>query len=713
MDFDEHDALVKRLKLLSKTQTAFLKLYLHGKLVAVKMIVEESLQVIRKNSGRNPQLHQLGKELEELHIEDLEVDEAVAAVEAREEVAVIKKALSGVMDENVSVKVIEKGNDPPSSGSASNEEVVNLKTENEKMKSEIETLRGLLREAQGTLQSMKDSSTTQDSSVATAESKALALAKEIASLKSQLSERDVQISDLKSHVSRLEKSVEDASSGAGAAVSSMKTEYEEKMALQAKEFENRLETEKEEMMEAMAMEVEDVEKQMKANSDAAEAEKRLLNTEIFELRNALDKAQAGSSNLVTGLQNAGRYMVALKGDHRSLAKTIKKDLVSVTDELKATFGKAVLTRMKGILKDYDDLVIRYRKEIAHRKKLHNQIQELKGNIRVYMRARPPSHKELEQFGPDANCVTFVSEQEVKVLSDRGREKTWEFDRTFDMDSTQEEVYKEVSPLVISAIDGYAVCIFAYGQTGSGKTYTMNGPSDSRGVNTRALQDLFAIAEERQKEGWQDIITVSVLEVYNEEIHDLLSGDQTKLEIRKSAEGNYVPGLTSVETRQIEDVNKLMQVAEKHRSQQATNMNEHSSRSHMMLSVTIASHNTITGHDSRGRLHLVDLAGSERLNKTGAEGKALKEAQNINKSLSALGDVIQARANKQGHVPFRNSTLTYLLEDSLSADSKTLMFVCASPVIYNAEETYCSLNFASRVRSVELGQAKKMTKSTKK
>jgi kinesin family protein C2/C3 len=103
---------------------------------------------------------------------------------------------------------------------------------------------------------------------------------------------------------------------------------------------------------------------------------------------------------------------------------------------------------------------------------------------------------------------------------------------------------------------------------------------------------------------------------------------------------------------------------------------------------------------------VDLAGSERLDKSGATGVALKEAQNINKSLSALGDVIAARAMKQGHIPFRNSTLTYLLQDSLSQDSKTLMFVCVSPVIYNAEETFCSLNFASRVRSVELGKASK-------
>jgi kinesin family protein C2/C3 len=159
---------------------------------------------------------------------------------------------------------------------------------------------------------------------------------------------------------------------------------------------------------------------------------------------------------------------------------------------------------------------------------------------------------------------------------------------------------------------------------------------------------------------------------------------------------------------IQSVFELLAVADRNRSQTATNMNEHSSRSHMMLTVTVVTENISTGNVTRGRLNLVDLAGSERINKSGATGQALKEAQNINKSLSALGDVIAARAQKQGHVPFRNSTLTYLLQDSLSQDSKTLMIVCASPVLFSAEETFCSLNFAARVRTVELGRASKQT-----
>ena len=226
---------------------------------------------------------------------------------------------------------------------------------------------------------------------------------------------------------------------------------------------------------------------------------------------------------------------------------------------------------------------------------------------------------------------------------------------------------------------------------------MSGPPDNRGVNTRALNELFNRSLARSSE-MKDVISVSFLEVYNEEIRDLMvePSAQEKLDIRQSENGNHVPGLTSVPVGNLQQVIDLMGVADKHRSQTATNMNEHSSRSHMMLTITVVSENRVTNVGSRGKLDLVDLAGSERLNKSGAAGQALKEAQNINKSLSALGDVIAARASKQAHVPFRNSTLTYLLQDSLSQDSKTLMLVCISPMLYNSEETFCSLNFASRL-----------------
>jgi kinesin family protein C2/C3 len=150
----------------------------------------------------------------------------------------------------------------------------------------------------------------------------------------------------------------------------------------------------------------------------------------------------------------------------------------------------------------------------------------------------------------------------------------------------------------------------------------------------------------------------------------------------------------------------MAISDRARSMASTDMNEQSSRSHMLMNVTVESFHKATGVTTVGKLHLVDLAGSERPSKSGATGQALKEAQNINKSLSALGDVIAARAQGSAHIPFRNSTLTHLLQDSLSQDSKTLMFCCISPILYNVDETFCTLTFASRVGSVELGKATK-------
>mmetsp|Transcript_6469 Transcript_6469/g.19426 ORF Transcript_6469/g.19426 Transcript_6469/m.19426 type:complete len:288 (+) Transcript_6469:1465-2328(+) len=245
--------------------------------------------------------------------------------------------------------------------------------------------------------------------------------------------------------------------------------------------------------------------------------------------------------------------------------------------------------------------------------------------------------------------------------------------------------------------------------GSGKTYTMNGPPENRGCNLRALHDLFVKSKERRRDQIEDVITVSVLEIYNESIRDLLrdpSKGLKKLEVRRNERGNYVPDLTTVEVHDDAEVLELMDMADSVRAAASTDMNEHSSRSHMLLSVHVDTLHKSSGMRTFSKLHLVDLAGSERINKSNATGQALKEAQNINKSLSALGDVIAARGADQKHVPFRNSTLTHLLQDSISQDSKTLMFCCISPVTYNVDETFCTLNFASRVGNVELGKASK-------
>jgi len=345
---------------------------------------------------------------------------------------------------------------------------------------------------------------------------------------------------------------------------------------------------------------------------------------------------------------------------------------------------------------------KWRKEHERRKALHNQLIELKGNIRVLCRVRPLSSK--EQADAAQSAITVVDEQCIQLLTEKGAEKEFEFNRCFDAGDSQESVYSEVSSLVTSVIDGYNCCIMAYGQTGSGKTHTMEGPPSDPGVNTRALQELFDLATARA-EDFDISVSTSVLEIYNEDVKDLLSGARESLTVRAQWEGlSPVDGLSIREVADMTAVQATLQTGKSNRSTFATNMNEHSSRSHLVLSVYVTCANRASGAKTTGKLHLVDLAGSERLSKTGATGDRLKEAQNINKSLSSLGDVIAALQQRSKHIPYRNSKLTHLLQDSLGGNSKVLMFVNCSPASTNAGETLCSLNFAARASKVELGKA---------
>ncbi|KAL0621628.1 Kinesin-like protein KIFC3 [Plecturocebus cupreus] len=210
-----------------------------------------------------------------------------------------------------------------------------------------------------------------------------------------------------------------------------------------------------------------------------------------------------------------------------------------------------------------------------------------------------------------------------------------------------------------------------------------GTPENPGINQRALQLLFSEVQDKASD-WEYTITVSAAEIYNEVLRDLLGKEpQEKLEIRLCPDGSgqlYVPGLTEFQVQSVDDINKVFEFGHTNRTTEFTNLNEHSSRSHALLIVTVRGVDCSTGLRTTGKLNLVDLAGSERVGKSGAEGSRLREAQHINKSLSALGDVIAALRSRQGHVPFRNSKLTYLLQDSLSGDSKTLMVVQRDPCL---------------------------------
>ncbi|CAH9141111.1 unnamed protein product [Cuscuta epithymum] len=353
----------------------------------------------------------------------------------------------------------------------------------------------------------------------------------------------------------------------------------------------------------------------------------------------------------------------------------------------------------------------YQKVLEENRKLYNQVQDLKGSIRVYCRVRPFLPGQQNRF----STLDHVEEGSITIItpSKYGKEgkKTFTFNRCFGPSATQEQVFTDTQPLIRSVLDGYNVCIFAYGQTGSGKTYTMSGPDEvtkeTQGVNYRALDDLFLISEQRKNTIAYEV-SVQMIEIYNEQVRDLLATDGIikKLEIRNNSQkGLNVPDANIVSVSSTSEVLKLMNLGQKNRAVGATAMNTRSSRSHSCLTVHVQGRGLTSGTILRGCLHMVDLAGSERADKTEATGERLKEAQHINKSLSALGDVIYALGHKSSHVPYRNSKLTQLLQDSLGGQAKTLMFVHISPEADAIGETLSTLKFAERVSAVELGAAR--------
>ncbi|KAF8606028.1 kinesin-domain-containing protein [Ceratobasidium sp. AG-I] len=364
-----------------------------------------------------------------------------------------------------------------------------------------------------------------------------------------------------------------------------------------------------------------------------------------------------------------------------------------------------------------------------RRKLHNQVLELKGNIRVFCRVRPslPHEKDsadgLAQLSfPDKEKREIVVTSTSESATGAAREAVvpFAFDRVFPPGSTQEDVFEEISLLAQSCIDGYNVCIFAYGQTGSGKSFTMEGGNTdkTRGMITRAVQQMFRVAEELAPRGWEYKMDGQFLEIYNETINDLLGTgeiDKKKHEVKHEKGGRTsVTDVVVLPLNSPAQVQALLQRAQKRRTVAATLMNERSSRSHSVFTLRVTGHNTLTGESCSGSLNLVDLAGSERLNSSGAanDRDRLKETQAINKSLSALGDVIAALGNggDKAHIPYRNSKLTYLLQNSLSGNSKTLMMMNMSPLAAHLGESLCSLRFATKVNSTTLGIAKKQAQA---
>uniref|UniRef100_A0A8C5AUB3 Kinesin-like protein n=1 Tax=Gadus morhua TaxID=8049 RepID=A0A8C5AUB3_GADMO len=337
--------------------------------------------------------------------------------------------------------------------------------------------------------------------------------------------------------------------------------------------------------------------------------------------------------------------------------------------------------------------------------------EISDNVKVVVRCRPLNQKEKQMGSKQAVSVDEIRGTITvnKLETQHEPPKCFTFDTVFGPDSKQLDVYNLTArPIIDSVLEGYNGTIFAYGQTGTGKTFTMEGVRavpELRGIIPNSFAHVFGHIAKAEGDT-RFLVRVSYLEIYNEEVRDLLGKDQLqRLEVKERPDvGVYIKDLSGYVVNNADDMDRIMTLGHKNRSVGATNMNEHSSRSHAIFTITIeCSEKGVDGnqHVRMGKLHLVDLAGSERQGKTGATGQRLKEATKINLSLSTLGNVISALVDgKSTHVPYRNSKLTRLLQDSLGGNSKTMMCANIGPADYNYDETISTLRYANRAKNIK-------------
>ncbi|KAF8098817.1 hypothetical protein N665_0257s0031 [Sinapis alba] len=499
-------------------------------------------------------------------------------------------------------------------------------------------------------------------------------------------------------------------------------------------------------------------------STDGESDQLKVKTKLFAGLNSKEDFDENLISLENGSDSCKSLLHKTKCNHKRLLKSQENELAALKTlfiETKHDFQEFQVHLQRDLMElgnQMQEMSLAaqgYYQVVDENRKLYNMVQDLKGNIRVFCRVRPFFNSEtkgvIDYIGRDGSL--FVMDPSKPQKDAR---KTFQFNQVFGPTATQDDVFRETKPLIRSVMDGYNVCIFAYGQTGSGKTYTMftnhiflmqSGPpsrsSTELGINYLTLSDLFLICDKRR-----DMITyeihVQMVEIYNEQVRDLLSENSSctrypfhdvhltihTLDIRTCSseedDGLSLPDATMHSVNSTMDVLQLMEAGELNRAVSSTSMNNRSSRSHRFSYTTQKLHPVrikrltqlsfcsiflvhVRGKDTSGGtirscLHLVDLAGSERVDKSEVTGDRLKEAQYINKSLSCLGDVISALAQKSSHIPYRNSKLTLLLQDALGGQAKTLMIAHLSPEEDSFGETISTLKFAQRVSTVELGAA---------
>eukprot|EP00301_Raphidiophrys_heterophryoidea_P018045 c3027_g1_i1.p1 GENE.c3027_g1_i1~~c3027_g1_i1.p1 ORF type:complete len:1046 (+),score=249.52 c3027_g1_i1:174-3311(+) len=500
----------------------------------------------------------------------------------------------------------------------------------------------------------------------------------------------------------------------------------------------RLKAENESQLQSARTEAKQLaEKARREALEEAAIQRKALEEEIYQsvaaemdaLREALEKSEAQytqaamrqkmyQDSMKNAIIDQSKAMTTAMARARQEIETLRRSSQSELADTQKLMNES-LNHVRKVARtiaktDIAQLSMMYERELDLRVKLQDQVQSLKGNIRVFCRIRPLLGAEIE----DGETVAVFQSDEMTVTTedpdDPNKRTPFMFDRVFGPEDSQEVVFDEMRTLCLSALDGYNVCLFAYGITGSGKTFTVEGGAASRdnpkqhGLVYRTMKEIFRIAFGERAGAYDTVIEFQLIELYNDDFRDLLvmPGDKApKLEVRIIPDlGVIVENVKKIKIDKLEDAMELLKRGYSNRSTKFTNSNSVSSRSHSILTLHLSGINVKTKKAYNGKLHFVDLAGSERVGKSGVTGDALKEAQAINLSLSALGDVIQALSTKEKFIPYRNSSLTKLLQESLGGNSKTVMICNIAPCKHSVTETVNSLRFATRAHKVEMGKA---------
>lgn len=459
-------------------------------------------------------------------------------------------------------------------------------------------------------------------------------------------------------------------------------------------------------------------KQQLDTAGAREAGHQEAIATISALQDRLREEQTESTTIIDSQELAIKQLTSYKTMHEKLAIEVEERRAEV-ESAQGSHAQSEAEKLQAF-KDRDRVHGLFLNEQRERRKLHNKLVELKGNIRVFAKIRPTLSHDHDAAGNEA--VKAVDNVAVEAMV-QGTPREFEYDFVFAPGLSPDRVFEEVSPLVTSFVDGFNVCVLAYGQTGSGKTFTMLGPSaidgspSMDGVIPKAMAQMFQLAQDQAAHATFEF-HVTVLEVYNEYVRDLISEQPwEKHEVTEGSGQTGVPTARTVEVRSAEDVLNLVSHGMGARVERKTDLNEHSSRSHLIITAHLTRRSLLKdGETIACRMHLVDLAGSENAKLAGSgthDIQGLHEGKAINRSLSSLSSVLMnlskqtaGKSAAKQHVPYRNSKLTYLLKDAIGGNAKTVMVVCLPPGQTFLTESIQTLRFGSSARQIEKGAATK-------